>query len=160
MYEETLRRKELKGFKSFLGIIVLVYGILALMFIVGYMQKKFGIGYLQYILIAGLVLLGIAILRSLAMEYVYMIGRDRVRILRKIGRKSRVLIEFSFGEIIKYGKRPEVSDAAYGRKKVRAIMGKEGPDTYYIVLAGAVVVLNPSGVFMQKLKEVYEKTYC
>lgn len=159
MYEETLRRKAIKGFKSFLGIILLVYGVLALMFIVGYMQKRFDIGYPQYILIAGLVLLGITVLRSLATEYVYIIAQEGVKIIKKTGQKPRVLIEFPFSDIIKSGNFSEASEAAVGKKKIKAVMGKKA-DAYYIVLKGAVVVLNPTGVFTQKLREAYEKANC
>lgn len=160
MYEETLKRKTVRGFKSFLGIIISVFGTLALLFLVGYLQRMFAIYYPQYILLAGIVLLGIMAVRSLITEYVYIITQDGVRIIRKIGEKPKIFIEFPFGDIIRYGSRSEVSGAAAGKRKLKAIIGKENPDAVYIVLPGKIVVLNPTGVFTQKLKEVYEKTCC
>ena len=160
MYEETLKRKTVRGFKSFLGIIISVFGTLALLFLIGYLQQLFKISYPQYILLAGLVLLGIIVVRSLVTEYVYIIAQDGVQIIRKTGGKPKVLIEFPFADIVQCGSLPKVSGAAAGKKKLKAVLGNETRDAYYIVLKGTIVVLNPTGVFTQKLKEVYEKTCC
>ena len=160
MYEETLKRKPVRGYKNFIGVILLVYGALALMFIVGFVQKKLDITCLQYILIAGLALLGIGIVRGLVTEYVYAITQDRVQVIRKTGGKPRVLIEFPVSDVIKFGTRSEVSGALTGKRKISAVIGREGPETFYIVLAGAAVILNPTGVFTQKFREVYEKADC
>lgn len=159
MYEETQKRKTVRGFKSFLGIILLVYGILALMFIVGYVQTINQISYLQYILIAGLVVFGITFLRNLATEYVYIITQDGVRIIRKTGEKQRMLIEFHIKDIIRFGRLSEVTEVMMGKKKLTAVIGKKGPDAIYIVLKSVIVVLNPTGVFTQKIKEAYEEAY-
>ncbi len=160
MYEETLKRKQVRGYKNFIGVILLVYGVLALLFIVGVAQQSLNIGYLQYILIAGLIVLGILIVRSLVTEYVYAIAQDHVQIIRKTGGKPKVLIEFPVRDIIKSGNRSEVSEEMNGRKKIAALIGKEGPEAFYIVLPAAIVVLHPTGVFTQKLREVYEKADC
>jgi hypothetical protein len=158
MYEETLKRKPLRGFKSFLLIIGLVFFILALMFIVGYLQYIWQISYLQYILFGGVIVFGIIFVRMFLTEYVYMIAEDRVQIYRKIGSRPKLLIEFPFRDMRSIGTRDEISGLK-GQKKVKLTFKKEDGDTCYILLAGDVaLVLNPTDVFWKKLKELYEKT--
>jgi hypothetical protein len=156
MYEETLKRKPLKGFKSFLLIVALVFFILALLFIVGYLQYIWKISYLQYILFAGIILFGIAFVRLFLTEYVYVIAADRVQIYRKIGSRPKLLTEFPFRDIRALGTENEIS--ANGLKKVKFTFKKEGSQTFYIVLSGNVALaLNATDVFAQKLREIYEK---
>jgi len=158
MYEETLKRKPLKGFKSFLLIIGLVFFILALMFIVGYLQYIWKISYLQYILFAGVILFGIAFVRGYLTEYDYKILENGVQVYRRIGTRPKLLIEFSIRDIERIGDFGDDMNLA-GRKKMKLTFKREDRDTYYILLKGDVaVVLNPTDVFTQKLKEVYEKT--
>lgn len=156
MYEETLKHKPLKGFKSFLLIIGLVFFILALMFIVGYLQYIWHISYLQYILFAGVILFGIAFVRAFLAEYDYRITEDRVQVCRRIGSRPKLLIEFPFGDISALGRAGDIPDLGKA-KKLKLTFKKEDQDAYYILLKGDVaVVLNPTDVFAQKLKEVYE----
>ena len=158
MYEETLKRKPLRGFKSFLLIIGLVFFILALMFIVGYLQYVFQINYLQYILFGGVIVFGIVFVRMFLTEYVYVIAEDRVQIYRRIGTRPKLLIEFPFRDMRSIGTRGEIPGLR-GKKKLKLTFKKEDRDAYYILLAGDVaLVLNPTDMFWQKLKEVYEKT--
>jgi hypothetical protein len=158
MYEETLKRRPLKGLKSFLLIIGLVFFILALMFIVGYLQYIWHISYLQYILFAGVILFGIVFVRVFLTEYDYRITEDKVQIYRRIGARPKLLMEFPFRDIRFLGTAGEVPELT-GIKKYKHTFKKEDKDAYYILLAGKVaVVLNPTDVFSQKLKEVYEKT--
>ena len=158
MYEETLKRKPLRGLGTFLSIIILVFSILALMLLVGWVQILWGIGYLQYILLAGVLTTLLLLLRRQITRYVYVIQGDEVRILRRIGEKQKILYAFQAGDIEQFGKIPQVSLS--GKHRRLFLFDYTEEDAFFIVLSRNALAMNPSVLFVDKLKEVYEKTHC
>ena len=157
LYEETLKRKAPRGFKSFLAIIIMVFVILALMFVVGYVQTALKIYYLQYILLAAVILFAFVIVRKLLTEYVYSIEEGSVRIFSRIGSKQKMRAQFAVRDILHFGSLTETADYLKGKKRLVLTFKSRMQDAIYIILPSVVVTLSPTGEFMQKLKEVYEK---
>ena len=158
MYEETLKRKPLRGFGTFLSIIILVFAILALMLLVGWLQILWGGGYLQYILLAVVLLVLLFLLLRQITRYVYVIAENTVWIYREIGQKRKILFEIPLRNIEQFGKMEEIS--LHGKKRRMLLFDYVEKDVFFIAASGVVVVLDPTESFMDKLKEVYEKTHC
>lgn len=157
MYEEMLKRKPLKGFGTFFAIILLVYGILALMLLVGVMQEQTGIRWLQYILLIGVfVLLLFLLLRQLT-KYVYTVGSGRLEVFRQTGGRRRLLFACPVSDIIKMGKKEEVPAMA-GKRRIYLFY--PGENSFFIVLKNGIIVIAPTERFVLNLREAYEKTHC
>lgn len=158
MYKETLNRKPLRGFRAFLFIIILVFIILALMFLVGLVQTLWKISFIQYILLAGVLFALFLIFRRQITQYVYVISDNRIEICRRTGKKQRAVFELSIAEIEQFGKQNEVTPS--GKKRRLFLFEYKEDDAFLIASSGVVAVLNPTETYMHKLKEVYEKTHC
>lgn len=159
MYEETLKRKPARGFDPFLSILIVVFTILLLMLLVGYAQIIWNIGYLQYILLTAVLTFLVLMLLRQFTRYRYVLTDSRVLACRGISKKQKAVFEFEVKDIEQFGRIFELRPLS-GKKKYRLLFEYMEKDAFFIVIPGAVVALAPTETFIQKLKEVYEKTHC
>lgn len=157
MYEETLKRKPLRGFGTFLSILIVVFTILLLMLLVGWVQILWNIGYLQYILLAVVLACLLLMLFRQLTKYYYVLGEGRVLIYRGVGKTQKSVFAFPVQEIEQFGKIDEIDT---GKKRRLFLFKNMEKDAFCIVLSRVIVVFAPSEMFIQKLKEEYEKARC
>lgn len=157
MYKETLKRKPLRGLGTFLTIIILVFFVLALMLLVGWLQLVWNISYLQYILLGAVLVSLFFLLRRHTARYVYSISGDKILMYKEMGRKQKALFEFSVRDIIQFGSKYAMGSILGKRKRFFLFEYSEN-DAFFIALSRDIIILSPSGEFIQRLKEAYEKT--
>lgn len=159
MYEETLKRKPLRGFGTFLSVLIVVFTILLLMLLVGWLQIVWSIGYLQYILLAVVLTYLFLMLKRQLAKYYYAVSEGRVLIYRGAHKKQRALFAFPVQEIEQMGSINKVNKPAEKQRRLFLFEYVE-KDAYFIVLSRVIVVLQPTEAFIHKLKEEYEKAHC
>ena len=160
IYKETFQRKPFNGIKAFLLIVGLVFGCLGLLLLIGFvqycLQRFYGItiGYLQFFLLGGAVVGCFFLVKYYLTNYDYYILKDSICIVRTVGKREKIIAQFTYESINYFGKfTDKVSPMLSGRKKEVATFKKISEDTYCFVIKDRYILLDVTDEFIKKYEE-------
>ena len=153
MQREELKKTAPQGIKGFLMVVGIVFGILGLIFVVGFVQFALHVSFIQYFLIAFVCWLAYYIIRYYITEYIYALADASVVLGRKIGRREKALFEAEYSDIKAVGRYSSLKESAYGRKKRTLTFNKISDKTACLITEKEYVLFDPTDSFISDLKE-------
>ena len=154
IYSESLDRKSLNGIKGFLLIVGLVFGCLLLILLVGFIQYITGIGYLQFILLVAVLISCFFIVKHFLTKYDYVVLKDSVCMIRAIGKREKLIAQFSFSDIVYIGKNnADAKPLFVGRKREKATYKSINSDSDCIVTKDSYIFFNSTDKFIKAIED-------
>lgn len=164
IYEEKMAHSNLNNWKGFVLVVGIVFGVLALVMLVGFIEyysrtvNGINIDYLHFILLGALLIACFFIVKFFLTNYHYYILSEGVVICQKLGKREKILADFGFGEIAYMGKFNSDSEPfTVGRKKERATYKAVTSKTDFIATRDKYILLDVSPEFFVKIKELKNK---
>lgn len=104
MIREKKTRREVSGNMAFLVVIILSVGIIILSTLVGYIENKFGIQGLEYIIYVIIFITAYILIKSYLTEYRYSFFDNELIIEKMLGKKITQIASIKSREIEYFGK--------------------------------------------------------
>lgn len=152
MYIEELNHKKINTAAGLLITFGLVIGILAAMFFVRFIQMWLGVYWLQFALIAAVMLLALYIIKNHLTDYIYLIEKDRITFGRKIGKREKELLFVPLRDIVSMGSYSKYENKLKEKKRFKFTF-KKSRDWYVIWCTGCYIVLSPTEEYLNCLRE-------
>lgn len=135
----------------------IVVGILALMFVVSFLQFWLGVNWLIFILFGFMIFLAFVIVKKGLMEYIYLIEKDRISFGRRLGRREKELLFVPLREIISFGPyEGKMAERIKGKKKFKFTFKKK--DEWFVIdCSGCAVIITPTDEYIDCLRKARDR---
>ncbi len=150
MYREELAHKKVGPFAGILITLGIVFGVLAILFIMSFLSFWTGIGWIQFtafvIIIAGAFFL----VRYFMTDYIYLVENGMILFGRRIGSREKELSTIPLRNIRKAGNYEQMRKSLAGKKKYTYTFRKK-KEAYVIDCGEIAVVFSPTGELKKRL---------
>ena len=153
--EEKVAHGELNNWKGFVLVVAIVFAVLALVLVVGFIEYLTGLNFLHFILLAALLVACFFIVRFFLTNYHYYIVSDGIIITQNLGKREKILASFGFGEVVYMGKNNAgAQNYTVGRKRERATYKAINEKTDFLATRELYVLLNVSPEFFETIRNM------
>lgn len=153
MIREKASNKDMSGKRGFYIIVAISVGTVFLSTIVGYIQKRFNINHLEWIIYGLLIVTAYIVIKRYITEYRYSFFDDELIVEQIIGKKIEPVASIRTWEIKYFGK---ISKAKWGDNTVITKCDVNKTGTYAIIYekdgTEHVVTLSPSEELITQVK--------